>query len=233
MAVANQLRILDDDDNDRRGPDNDRRGPRRRIDNAPLPVRIRRQLLGLAESPLRRWHEEVQGIAHLVANNYDTPEVRNSFVELVLQMSVEQPLKTPFVAAVILVVNGLKPELVDDILAKAAAATELKVKLGEWRDVKLYLKLLACLQGCLSDDGVFPLLEELFARAVDLQTASSDDVRLPQQLARGVFNGKATMLTRPPTDYRYRIGEDHPPDDPVHSCSVTLRVAAAGSGPDG
>ena len=48
---------------------------------------------------------------------------------------------------------------------------------GAWREVKLVLRLLACLQGVLEGDGVFPILEELFSRAVDLQTASSEDVR--------------------------------------------------------
>jgi nuclear cap-binding protein subunit 1 len=181
---------IDDDDYDRRGGDDYRRGgQRRRIDNAPLPVKIRRQLLSLAESPLRKWHEEVQGIAQIVASNYDNTEIRNSFVDLALQMALEQPLKTPFVAAVIVVANGLKSELVADVLAKTAAETELKIKAGEWREVKLYLKLLACLQGCLSDDGVFPLLEELFSRAVDLQTASSDDVRLALQCFSFYFVG--------------------------------------------
>ncbi|RYP77024.1 hypothetical protein DL771_001314 [Monosporascus sp. 5C6A] len=160
-------RYRDDDDYDRR--------PQRRRYDAPLPVRIRKQLLGLAESPLRRWHEEVQGIAHVVADNYDDQELRTSFLDLVPQMVIEQPLKTPFVAAVVLVVNSLKPELLDELLAKVATATEEKVKMGDWRDVKLYLKFLACLQGCLDGDGLFPVLEELFSRAVDLQTASSDD----------------------------------------------------------
>ncbi|RYO77998.1 hypothetical protein DL766_010499 [Monosporascus sp. MC13-8B] len=160
-------RYRDDDDYDRR--------PQRRRYDAPLPVRIRKQLLGLAESPLRRWHEEVQGIAHVVADNYDDQELRTSFLDLVPQMVIEQPLKTPFVAAVVLVVNSLKPELLDELLAKVATATEEKVKMGDWRDVKLYLKFLACLQSCLDGDGLFPVLEELFSRAVDLQTGSSDD----------------------------------------------------------
>ncbi|KAI0598014.1 MIF4G like-domain-containing protein [Biscogniauxia sp. FL1348] len=160
-------RYRDDDDYDRR--------PQRRRYDVPLPVRIRKQLLGLAESPLRRWHEEVQSIAHVVADNYDDKELRTSFLDLVPQMVVEQPLKTPFVAAVVLVVNSLKPDVLDELLARVASATEEKVKVGEWRDVKLYLKFLACLQSCLDGDGLFPLLEELFNRAGDLQTASSDD----------------------------------------------------------
>lgn len=155
----------------------DRRGPRRRIEPPPLPVRIRKQLLSLAESPLRRGHEEVQSIAQMIADNYDNEDLRSTFINLSLQITQEQPLKTPFVAAVILGVNSLKPEVTQEVLAKAAAETEAKIKAGEWREVKLYLKLLACLQSCLAGDGVFPLLEELFSRAVDLQTASSDDVR--------------------------------------------------------
>ena len=49
---------------------------------------------------------------------------------------------------------------------------------GYWREVKLVLRFLACLQGLFEEDGVFPLLEELFSRAVDLQTSSSEDVSI-------------------------------------------------------
>lgn len=114
----------------------------------------------------------------MVGDNYDDENLRNTFFDLAMQLVLEQPLKTPFVAAVVLVMNTIKPELVDEVLARLAQAIEAKVGLGEWRDVKLYLKFLACLQGCLEGDGLFPLLEELFSRAADLQTASSDDVGL-------------------------------------------------------
>lgn len=139
-------------------------------------------------------------------------------MDLILQLVAEQPLKTPFAAAVVLVVNTLtyKPPpqaaaapnggddgldtsmenggqdqpqqaepqptsgVVDDLLAKAAAKVEEKVRLGEWRAVKLYLKLLACLQSCLEGDGVFPILEDLFNQAVELQTANNEDVSFSQ-----------------------------------------------------
>lgn len=145
------------------------------MDSAPLPVRLRRQLLSIADSPLRRWAEEVQSIAHMVADNYDDEDLRKTFIDLALQLVLEQPLKTPFVAAVVLLINTLKPEVVDQLLARLAPATEAKIQQGEWRDLKLYLKFLACIQACLEGDGIFPLLEELFSRAADLQTASSDD----------------------------------------------------------
>lgn len=139
-------------------------------------MRVRRQLLGIADSPLRRWAEEVQSIAHMVADNHDDENLRNMFLDLVVQLLLEQPLKTPFVAAVVLIINTLKSEFVDDVLARLAEVTQDKIAQGAWRDVKLLLKFLACLQSLLEGDGVFPLLEELFSRAADLQTASSDDV---------------------------------------------------------
>lgn len=92
-----------------------------------------------------------------------------------MQLHIEQPLKTPFVAAVILVANTRKPDLVDEILAQVAEATATKIATGDWRDVKLHLKFLACLQSVLEGDGLFPVLDELFSRAADLQTASSED----------------------------------------------------------
>ncbi|KAG9250873.1 MIF4G like-domain-containing protein [Emericellopsis atlantica] len=136
---------------------------------------MRRQLLSLADSPLRRWAEEVQNLAELVAENYDDDEMRRSFIDLSMQLHVEQPLKTPFLAAVILVANVKKQELAGEVLARLATETEGAIQKGEWRTVKLHLKLLACLQSLLEDEGIFPLLDELFSRAADLQTASSED----------------------------------------------------------
>ncbi|KAL2258905.1 hypothetical protein VTK26DRAFT_7610 [Humicola hyalothermophila] len=161
-------RYRDDDDYDRRGP------PRRRYD-APPHVRVRKQLIAIAENPMRPWHDEVAAIATLFTDNWDDELLRGNFVDLVLQLAVEQPLKTPFVAAVVRLANASRPEVVDMLLAKLAGLVECKIAAGEWRDVKLYLKLLACLQGCLEGEGVFPVLEGLFERAVDLQTASSED----------------------------------------------------------
>lgn len=184
-----------------------------------MPVRLRKQLLDIADSPLRGATEEARGIAQLLADNYDDLRLRETFADLALQLVVEQPLKTPFVAAVMLVLNTLSHKapqaqqgqsngggedggddtkmeetaseapkeepctaLLDDVLARVAAAVEEKVKVGEWRTVKLYLKLLACLSNALDGEGVFPILDALFDRAVELQTASSEDVSGPTTL---------------------------------------------------
>ena len=161
---------VDDEDFDRRGYKN------RRIDTRPPHIRVRQRLLAIAENPMLAWHDEVASIANLFTDNWEDELLRKNFVDLVLQVSLEQPLKTPFLAAVVLVANTNRPEIVDHLLLKLTGCIEAKMSEGDWRDVKLYLKLLACLSGALEGDGVFPLLEELFSKAAELQTASSDDV---------------------------------------------------------
>ncbi|KAL8658416.1 MAG: hypothetical protein Q9226_001022 [Calogaya cf. arnoldii] len=152
----------------------DRRAPRRQYQE-PVHVKVRKQLLAIAESPLKKIGEEVQEIAAVVAENYEDEEIRGTFLELALQLVVEQALKIPFVAAVILAVNVKKPELAYEVIVRSSTALNEHFKVGEWREVKLLLRFLGCLQAILNGEGVFPVLEELFSRAVDLQTASLDD----------------------------------------------------------
>jgi len=88
----------------------------------------------------------------------------------------EQPFKIPFIAAVVLVINTQKPELATQVLIKAGEVAQSYIDAGAWREVKLLLRFLACMQGLFEGEGIFPILEDLFSRAVDLQTASSEDV---------------------------------------------------------
>ena len=90
----------------------------------------------------------------------------------------EQPFKIPYIASIFIASNNEKPILTEDLLKKAAAATQEFLQDGAWREVKLSLRLFAVLQDLLEGDGVFGILQELFSRAVDLQTASSEDVRI-------------------------------------------------------
>lgn len=88
----------------------------------------------------------------------------------------EQPFKIPFVAAIVLAIDSLKTEITAEILGKATAQLQEVLDTGLWRDAKLLLRFLGCLQILFEGDGIFAILEELFGRAVDLQTASSEDV---------------------------------------------------------
>lgn len=158
----------DDDDYDRR--------PQRRRYEEPSTVRVRRQLLGLAESPLRRVEEEVVAIAKTVSENHADEELREGFYELALQLVAEQPFKTPFVAAVVLVINTLRADMVDEVLGRTVGKVNAAIRKGEWREVKLYLKFLGSLQGLLSGEGVFPILDDILGKAVDLQTENNEEV---------------------------------------------------------
>ena len=89
---------------------------------------------------------------------------------------VEQPLKIPFIAGVVLAANQEKSTVAQEILENAATKLQTYLSTGAWREVKLMLRFLGCLHGILHGDGVFPIFEDLFSRAVDLQTASSEDV---------------------------------------------------------
>ncbi|KAI4175414.1 MAG: hypothetical protein LQ343_001612 [Gyalolechia ehrenbergii] len=160
-------RHREDDDLDRRPP--------RRLYQEPVHLKVRKQLLTIAESPLKKTDEEIKTIATTMAENFDDIEIRGTFLDLILQLITEQALKIPFVAAVTLALNAQKPELAQEVLTKSTTALNEQFKAGAWREVKLLLRFLACLQGILEDDGVFPILEELFSRSVDLQTASSED----------------------------------------------------------
>lgn len=91
-------------------------------------------------------------------------------------------MKIPFVAAVTLAVHNLKPEISAEVLKKAGDLLQKYIDLGSWREVKLLIRFLGSLQPIFQGDGVFPLLEEFFARAVDLQTASSEDVSGSEKL---------------------------------------------------
>lgn len=73
-----------------------------------------------------------------------------------------------------------------DVLKKIGDSLQKYLDEGQWREVKLCLRFLGSLQGLFEGDGIFTILEELFARAADLQIRSSEDVSA-QILAQG-FN---------------------------------------------
>ncbi|KAL4877654.1 MIF4G like-domain-containing protein [Aspergillus karnatakaensis] len=160
-------RYREDDDYDRR---------QRRKYEEPLVVKVRRQLLTIAESAARRAEDDALSIAKSVTETYEDEELRNNFTEIALDLVLEQPLKIPFIATIILVANTLKSELAADVLKRTAERLQSHVNSGSWREVKLLLRFLGCLQCIFEGDGVFSILEELFSRAVDLQTASSEDL---------------------------------------------------------
>ena len=73
-------------------------------------------------------------------------------------------------------VNIDRPELVEELLKQVGVLGQQYLDAGNWRQLKLVLRFLACLHGLFDDNGLFTILEDLFQRTIDLQTASSEDV---------------------------------------------------------
>ncbi|KAI9832116.1 MAG: hypothetical protein M1826_002445 [Phylliscum demangeonii] len=184
-------RFREEDEHDRR--------PQRRRYEEPIAVRVRKQLLSLAESSAPRAEDEVASVAKTVADNFFDDEVQNEFHDLLLQLILDQPCKIPFLSAIVLVANGQKAEVTTEVLRRVGAAAQKSVAAGAWREVKLWMRFLALLQGLFRDEGVFPLLEELFARAVDLQTALSEDA-LGLELVKIILLTMAYVLASSATD---------------------------------
>ena len=90
---------------------------------------------------------------------------------------VEQPLKIPVSATAILYANSLDSRIAFEAVACVMERAQDAADEGRWTDFKLLLRFLACLQGIFEGDGVFPLLEHLFDKVVDLQSANEHDVR--------------------------------------------------------
>ena len=158
----------DEDDYERR--------PQRRRFEEPLLVKVRRQLLALAESPLKRVEDEMQSIAQTVCDNSGDEELRNGFFDLTLQLVSEQPFKIPFVAALVLLVNTIKSEIAGEVLDKAGERVNTAISKGEWREVKLLMKFLGGLQGVLDGEGLWSVLQDILTKAVDLQTENNEEV---------------------------------------------------------
>lgn len=150
------------------------RHQRRRYEE-PLATTLRKQVLAIAETMHRRVEEDITTIAKTITENYFDTDLTNTFLDLAVALSLEQPMKIPFVAAIVLTTNTQKPEFTEEVLKRIGDSLQNKIDQGCWRDVKLLLRFLACLQGLYQGDGVFAFLEEIFTRAAELQTESSED----------------------------------------------------------
>jgi nuclear cap-binding protein subunit 1 len=72
--------------------------------------------------------------------------------------------------------NEIDSNVTSDMIQRAASQAQAALDTGSWREFKLTLRFLASLQGILENDGIFPLLDDLFSSAAELQAASQEDV---------------------------------------------------------
>lgn len=118
----------------------------------------------------------------------------------------EQPFKIPYVAAVVMHANAHKPQVAAEMLKRTADFCQQHIEAGNWRLVKLILRFLACCSGLYNDEGVFPVLDELFNRAVDLQTASAEDT-LGLELVKIILLTIPYALSSSATGLEQKVGE--------------------------
>ncbi|QIW98596.1 hypothetical protein AMS68_004114 [Peltaster fructicola] len=159
--------------------DNGRR-QRARVD-IPPGTRIRRGLLEIGEDAApnmapRSAQSVAEQVAKLAADNWSDDFVKDIFCSVASKLVVEQPLKIPYVAATVLFANAQDAEIGALFLNRFIPQVQEAINAGEWRDFKLLLRFLACLGPMFAQDGVMPILDELFNRAADLQTESQEDV---------------------------------------------------------
>lgn len=213
-STANiKCRITEDDDRDHPS-----RNQRPRYSAPPPGTQLRKGLLEIGEDTLRMPHEVAIQLARLLVDNYDDEYVKDVFTITTMKLVVEQPVKIPFVAAVVLFAHMEKKEAAQDIVSTAAEWFDEYINKGQWRSAKLMLRFLACLSRLFEQDGVFPILDELFNRAVDLQTASPED-------AVGLELVKIILLTIP---YLLAYAEDTTlPEKAVALLEKTDIVASA------
>ncbi|KAF2823924.1 cap binding protein [Ophiobolus disseminans] len=172
-----------DDDNDNYSRDRGRGPQRRRQDDAPPRRRyeepafpkLRRLLLNIASSTKLPQDEAIE-IAKLFGENFDDERLRSDFFDVWVQLIIEQPFKIPFVAAVALYGNEIKPEIPIEAMKRVGNRAQEALNAGEWKEFKLLLRFFACLQPLYQDEGVFTLLGQLFDTVVDLQSANENDV---------------------------------------------------------
>ncbi|CAK1365649.1 Nuclear cap-binding protein subunit 1 [Cercospora beticola] len=180
----NKRKRRDDDDYDQ-GFRN-----QRQRQEPPPGTRIRKGLLEIGEDLLRLPHEVAANVAKLAADNYEDDYVKDTFRVASLKLVLEQPFKIPFIAAVVLYANAEKSEMTEDVIKHVAQELQAAMDAGKLKEVKLLLRFLACLGPLFEQDGIVPILDELFDKAADLQTASTED-------AVGIELCKIILLTIP------------------------------------
>jgi hypothetical protein len=180
-SVVATLTRVDGEDNynrDRgRGPQrrrNDDGPPRRRYEEPPFP-KLRRLLLNIASSTKLPQDEAIE-IAKYFGEHFDDERLRSDFFDVWVQLLIEQPFKIPFVAAVALYGNEVKPEIAIEAMKRVGERAQQALNAGEWKEFKQLLRFFACLQPLFEDDGVFTILGQLFDTVVDLQSANENDV---------------------------------------------------------
>lgn len=110
---------------------------------------------------------------------------------------VEQPFKIPFVAAILQVANADNAEVGKAIVEIVAGQLQKYLDQGMFTQLKLVVRLLACMGSMLDGKGVYEVLDPLKERA-DQAKADNDIVRVHDAVKTDA-NNTSRWRSRSPT----------------------------------
>ncbi|EWC48300.1 hypothetical protein DRE_02404 [Drechslerella stenobrocha 248] len=160
-------------------------------------VRLRKDVLAIAESPLIKVEDSIRSIAKSLSAHWDHEAIRKGFVSLVKFLVVEQPFKIPFVAAIVLCANAQKHEIGKLVLDEFAAQLQEYLDRCEWRNFKLMLRFMGSVSCMLDGEGVATLLNDLATLTGDL-AAEGGSSGLSEELSHVILITIPYILTSAP-----------------------------------
>ncbi|KAF3273215.1 hypothetical protein TWF970_009251 [Orbilia oligospora] len=160
-------------------------------------VRLRKDVLAIAESPLIKVEDSIRSIAKSLSAHWDHEAIRKGFVTLIKTLVVEQPFKIPFVAAIVLCANAQKHEIGKLVLDEFAAQLQNYLDNCEWRNFKLTLRFMGSVSCMLDGEGVATLLNDLANLTGDL-AAEGGSSGLSEELSFVVLITIPYILTSAP-----------------------------------
>jgi nuclear cap-binding protein subunit 1 len=114
------------------------------------------------------------------AQDLDNLAIRNGVLETFIATIMEQPHKTPLVAAIVLVANSSNSLAGQLAVEHLHSKIEGWLKQGNYNHVKIAVRLLACLEGAIEEGrGVLVFLDRLLDRAIERDQAKGSKSRDP------------------------------------------------------
>lgn len=114
------------------------------------------------------------------AQDLDNLAIRNGVLETFIATIMEQPHKTPLVAAIVLVANSSNSLAGQLAVEHLHSKIEGWLKQGNYNHVKIAVRLLACLEGAIDEGrGVLVFLDRLLDRAIEQDQAKDSQTRDP------------------------------------------------------
>ncbi|OLL22271.1 Nuclear cap-binding protein subunit 1 [Neolecta irregularis DAH-3] len=132
--------------------------------------RIKRDFMCIADPRNKvRLDDDIAYVAKALAGDFSQNDIKAGFLSHLRSCVLEHPYKTPHFAAVIALANSREESIGKEILEYLIIATQAYLEQGQWRNVKLMLRFLACLSCMIEGEGIIEILEGLVS-AVESST---------------------------------------------------------------